>query len=468
MATISFSRSSATTVWCSASGLTTTHTYSIQVYGTRWVDKVTGLVGSTSYTKSFSVNGPASYQARLWDNTISGVAATGTIPAWSSISVYAQCAAGVSQFTLYYGGATKVVSASSGSVSVDVDSGTTVRVENVVLRTGYKRPYLLWYNTQSDLYGYHGPKEFTSTTTIDATFERRIKVGATDDAVYPYRQMVYIDDVLKSDTTNSTYTEDRIVISDLSNYGYYFNQGYEFQYAYIGASTIPRDANYSVPLTANLTTKIQLYFKTPIKSVKPLISSIATTGSSATIHWSKDGGNSGEWRLYYGTSASALQLHSIISSSPTTVSNLKGSTTYYFMIKNWVSASDYKDSNTYSARTKASISSFAWTSSDATMITAGKPVTNLTAAAWRNLAACVNQVRTASGSSEITIPSVSSGSQITASLFNSLRGYIAGLNGAGTVVGEVVAGGIVYASYFANSTSALKEAINRAIANANL
>lgn len=38
MASLSFSRSSATTVWFTATGLTATHTYSLQVYGTKWVD----------------------------------------------------------------------------------------------------------------------------------------------------------------------------------------------------------------------------------------------------------------------------------------------------------------------------------------------------------------------------------------------------------------------------------------------
>jgi hypothetical protein len=45
--------------------------------------------------------------------------------------------------------------------------------------------------------------------------------------------------------------------------------------------------------------------------------------------------------------------------------------------------------------------------------------------------------------------------------------YIGGLTGAGSVVSGVSAGGIVYATYFANSTTDLKSAINRAISSAN-
>ena len=94
-------------------------------------------------------------------------------------------------------------------------------------------------------------------------------------------------------------------------------------------------------------------------------------------------------------------------------------------------------------------------------------MSNITAYAWNNLAALVNQIRKANGYGTVTIPTVASGSQITASLFNTMRGYIAGLTGAGSVTGNVASGSIIYAAYFANSTSALKEAVNRAAAAAN-
>lgn len=389
MATLNFSRSSATRVVFYASGLTTTHTYSLQVYGgSKWYDKVTGLVGSTSYQKFFDVDTASSYQARLWDVTISGVAATGTIPAWAAVHVYAQCADGVSQFTLYYGGATTIVSATSGVVSVEIDSGTTVGVQNVVSRSGYGTPYLLYYNIASDPYGVRGPQEFQSSTYLsDTSFDRRIRVGATSQSQ-----------------------------------------------------------------------------ETP---VKPTIVNVTTTASSATIYWGKNNGTDGEWRLYYGTSTSSLQLYGAVSSSPVTISGLKAGTTYYFMVRNLVSDGSYADSDQYPAATKSNVGTFAWTSSDGTLIASGQPVSNITAYAWNNLASLVNQIRAANGYGTVSIPTVSSGSQITASLFNTMRGYIAGLNGAGTVTGSVASGGIIYAAYFANSTSALKEAINRAAAAAN-
>ena len=78
MASIIFSRLSESRVSARATGCVASHTYNIQVYGNgSWWDKVTGLSGSTSYTRSFSVDTGDSYRARLWDTTILGVGATG-------------------------------------------------------------------------------------------------------------------------------------------------------------------------------------------------------------------------------------------------------------------------------------------------------------------------------------------------------------------------------------------------------
>lgn len=474
MATISFSRISSGTVRYSASGLVLNVDYEVQVYSSangRWYAKDSFTAERTSASGTFTVDTSSSYSGRLYDATNGTSLATATIPAYTevdTVTMYAQCTDGVERFTIAYGSSSQTVYKTSGVVSFSMTAGVSVTIRSVYTSDGYSSPYLLYYNTASDPYGYYGPREFTSSTTIDSSFDRRIKVGATQAALYPYRQMVYVDDTLESDTTNSTYAEDTIVISDLSNYSSYVNRGYTFQYARIGSSSVQRGPSYAVPLTANSTTIIRLYFTAPTQAVKPTITNVSMTSSKATIYWSKNGGSYGSWRLFYGTSASNLQMYSTVSSSPAVVSGLSAGTTYIFMIKNWVSATDYKDSDTYSAKTQNNISSFAWTSSDATLIVSGAPVSNITAAAWRNLASCVNSVRQAAGSSTIPIPSVSSGSQITASLFNTMRGYIAGLSGAGSVVGSVTSGGTVYATYFANSTSALKEAVNRAIANANL
>lgn len=389
MASITFARVSESKVRFTADKLTAAHTYSVQVLGNgTWWNKVTDLAGKTAYTDTFTVDSTTSYQARLWDVTISGEAARGTIPAWSAVHIYAQCTDGVSQFTLYYGGATTTVDATKGVTTVEIDSGTTVSVQNVVPRDGYGTPYLLYYNTASGPYGQYGPNEFYSSASIsDTSFDRRLWVGATSQS-------------------------------------------------------------QATPVT-------------------PTIVNVTTTANSATVYWGKNNGTDGEWRLYYGTSTSSLQLYGTVSSSPVTISGLKAGTAYYFVVRNWISDGNYADSDQYPAATKSNVGTFAWTSNDGTLIASGQPVSNITAYAWNNLAALVNQIRSANGYGTVSIPAVSSGSQITASLFNTMRGYIAGLNGAGAVIGNVASGGTIYAAYFANSTSALKEAVNRAAAAAN-
>lgn len=386
MATLTFSRSSATRVVFTASGLTASHTYSLQVYsGTSWVNKVTNLSGSTSYTKFFNVDNPTSYQARLWDATISGTVATGTIPEWSSIRIYAQCTDGVSQFTLRYGGSTAIVSATAGVTSVEVASGAIVGVQAVIASSGYGTPYLLYYNTASDPYGKNGPREFSSTTSIsDTSFDRRIWVGATSQS-----------------------------------------------------SGTP---------------------------VKPTIANVTTTANSATVYWGKNGGTDGEWRLYYGTSPSNLQLYSTVTSSPATITGLKAGTVYYFVVRNWVSGSSYADSDAFNATTKPATGGFAWTSNDAVYIAAGQPITNLTAAAWNNLI----QIVTNCGGNGQSVPSATAGGRITAYHFNQMRNAIANCKGAGAVVSGVTAGSSkILARLFANNTDSLKEAINRVISAQN-
>lgn len=111
--------------------------------------------------------------------------------------------------------------------------------------------------------------------------------------------------------------------------------------------------------------------------------------------------------------------------------------------------------------TKTPIAYFAWTTSDATAIVAGQPVKNLTASAWQSL---ITKVQSCGGNVG-SIPPAYSGQAITANHFNQMRIAIASLPGAGTVAPSVTQStSQILASYFANTNTALKEAVNRAIA----
>lgn len=470
MASISFTRVSETTVRYSATGLALNVDYQVQVYSSsngKWYAKDSFTAERTSMSGTFTVDTSGSYSGRLYDATNGTSVSTATIPAYlvsNEITVYAQCADGVSQFTLVYDGNTRVIYNTSGSVAVTMTAGASLSVRSVYSLDGYGSPYLLYYNTESDPYGVHGPISFTGSASIsDTSFDRRIRVGATETSLYPYRQIVYIDDEEVSDTTNSSYSEDSITISDLPNYSYYLNQGYQFDYARVGSSSTHRGPTYSVSLTANTTTIIRLYFITLEKSTTPIISRLTATASSVTIEWSKNGGTNGEWLLYYGTDPDNPSRMLGISSSPHTVTGLTPNTKYYFMIQNRVTSTDKKESLVSSITTKTDISLFSWTTNDTTRIAAGQPVSNLSAASWNAL---IEKVSSCGGVTS-SIPTAVSGDAITANHFNQMRNAIASLSGAGSIAATVAVGATIQAILFANATTALKEAINRAITAKN-
>lgn len=281
--------------------------------------------------------------------------------------------------------------------------------------------------------------------------------------LYPYTIYIYIDGTAGPTTTNTTNTESSVLISSLPAYINYAAD-YDFQYATVVGLSGQYNANSYITLTSGSTTGIRLYFKSKIRSAEPIISNVTTTRTTATINWSKNGGTEGVWIIYYGLSSASMVNGGYATSSPATITGLTPGKTYIFYIQNYVSSSDKANSNSVTAATNEAIGYFAWTNDDAANIQSGQPVTNLTASAWRNLIAKV----AACGGSTGSIPTASSGTKITANHFNQMRNAISGLTGAGSVASSVTSGtSKVLASLFANATTALKEAINRAISAKN-
>lgn len=280
---------------------------------------------------------------------------------------------------------------------------------------------------------------------------------------YPYTVYIFIDGAAGPTATNTTNTESSVLVSSIPAYTTYAAD-YDFQYATVVGLSGQYTANSRIQLTSGSTTGIRLYFKSKIHSVAPLINRVTTTSTTATIYWSKNGGTTGTWIIYYGLSASSMASGGYATSSPVTITGLTPGKTYIFYIQNYVNSKDTAESNSVTVATKDTIGYFAWTNDDATNIKPGQPVKNLTAAAWRNLIAKV----AACGGSTASIPSASSGTPITANHFNQMRDAISGLTGAGSVASSVISGtSKVLASLFANTATALKEAINRAISTKN-
>lgn len=334
-----------------------------------------------------------------------------------------------------------------------------VRISDLAAYTAYADAYDFQYAKVGD-----SSVEYASYSLINLTQGSMTYISLYFvKKLYPYTIYIYIDGTAGPTTTNTTNTESSVLISSLPAYINYAAD-YDFQYATVVGLSGQYNADSRITLTSGSTTGIRLYFKSRIRSVEPIISSVTTTSTTATINWSKNGGTEGVWIIYYGLSSASMASGGYVTSSPATITGLTPGKTYIFYIQNYVSSSDKANSNSVTAATNEAIGYFAWTNDDATNIQSGQPVTNLTASAWQNLIAKV----AACGGSTGSIPTASSGTKITANHFNQMRNAISGLTGAGSVASSVTSGtSKVLASLFANATTALKEAINRAISAKN-
>lgn len=340
-----------------------------------------------------------------------------------------------------------------------MNTESKVRISELAAYTAYADAYDFQYAKVGD-----SSVEYASYSLINLTRGSMTYISLYFvKKLYPYTIYIYIDGTAGPTTTNTTNTESSVLISSLPAYINYAAD-YDFQYATVVGLSGQYNANSRITLTSGSTTGIRLYFKSKIRSVEPIISNVTTTSTTATINWSKNGGTEGVWIIYYGLSSASMASGGYITSSPATITGLTPGKTYIFYIQNYVSSSDKANSNSVTAATNEAIGYFAWTNDDATNIQTGQPVTNLTASAWQNLIAKV----AACGGSTGSIPTASSGTKITANHFNQMRNAISGLTGAGSVASSVTSGiSKVLASLFANATTALKEAINRAISAKN-
>ena len=334
-----------------------------------------------------------------------------------------------------------------------------VRISDLAAYTAYADAYDFQYANVGD-----SSIEYASYSLINLTRGSMTYISLYFvKKLYPYTLYIYIDGTAGPTTTNTTNTESSVLVSSLFADTQYAID-YDFQYATVEGLSGQYNANSRITLKSGSITGIRLYFKSKIRSVEPIISNVTTTSTTATINWSKNGGTEGVWVIYYGLSSASMTSGGYITSSPATITGLTPGKTYIFYIQNYVSSSDKANSNSVTAATNEAIGYFAWTNDDATNIQPGQPITNLTASAWKNLIVKV----AACGGSTGSIPTASPGTTITANHFNQMRNAISGLTGAGSVASSVTSGkSKVLASLFANATTALKEAINRAISAKN-
>lgn len=558
------------------SGLSRGTRYAFRVYYTTpngstgdWRHPSSGTVTATSSSCNLSIQinmttaGTYKFYVNVWNGTNNSNSTTNTVTkvvsggGTTSRTHYARCGDGISYF---YIGGNQIKSTGATSFTA---STNTLTISNIGRTSGYSTPYLAYYNVSSS------PSQWdvnyvsfsSSSYSIDASFSRRITLKATKSVTYyPYTQYVYVDGKLQQTTQNTTNTSSSVRISSLAGYTNYIGT-YNFNYA--SANNKQYAASAYVSLTAGSTTYISLYFLTKTYAVAPTLSVSSKTETTIMLNWDKNGGSAGNYRLYYrqGSSASWI-LYGTYTGTVATVTGLTGGTSYYFYVQNYVSSSDYKNSNqigatteaakiavvptltivstdtnsisiswnknggtdgdwrvyyglsttslslyniysgsaatitglqentTYfvqvvnyidssrqaksmvlNAKTKSSlpaIAYFSWTSNDTANIKAGNKFSSfITAIGWNNLTAKINECRTRLGYSTISFTQANKGNTLTAEMYNTVKNNISNLTSAGTVTADVSKGQTAYASLFANSSSALKEAINRVVAALN-
>ena len=117
--------------------------------------------------------------------------------------------------------------------------------------------------------------------------------------------------------------------------------------------------------------------------------------------------------------------------------------------------------------TKGSIDLFYWSSAstDASLIAAGQPISNMTAARWNRFKAKIAELAAAEGGS-YSYSTVASGDTFYATEFNAVRTAIMNRSGYGTLPAAQSSGNAVKASLFEGSGS-LKTALNAAITHYN-
>lgn len=116
---------------------------------------------------------------------------------------------------------------------------------------------------------------------------------------------------------------------------------------------------------------------------------------------------------------------------------------------------------------KGSIDLFYWNSAltDASLIAAGQPISNMTAARWNRFKAKIAELAAAEGGS-YSYSTVASGDTFYATEFNAVRAAIMNRSGYGTLPAAQASGNAVKASLFEGSGS-LKTALNAAITHYN-
>lgn len=216
----------------------------------------------------------------------------------------------------------------------------------------------------------------------------------------------------------------------------------------------------SSPVTGMSDRTLYAHWKEDV--ISPTISNVSHTDTTITISLNRNNATTGSWIIEASLSnfGTVVYTTTITSTTQTTITltGLTPETTYYIRARH-VNGGVSASSNVISATTRTS--TFQWTSNDSVYVIKSAVFTDaITAAKWNELIEKVNWCRRRKGLSTVLLNDAIRGQPILATNFNDMRDAIADMH---TVTPARSAGDEILATYFANSDTSLKSAINAVI-----
>ena len=339
-------------------------------------------------------------------------------------------------YTIYFNGN----GATSGSMSsMSCYYGSTYKLNS----NAYKRVYTLTYD-----------KNYTGASSSDVSVPCTFLYWSCNNSTYrdgaSVSNLTSIND--DSVTMYAQWEYGSVTLPTLIRSGYKFEGWYTSSGSYIG------EGGSSYTVKSNQT--IYAHWKEDV--ISPTISNVSHTDTTITISLNRNNATTGSWVIEASLSnfGTVVYTATITSTTQTTITltGLTPETTYYIRARH-VNGGVSASSNVISATTRTS--TFQWTSNDSVYIIKSAVFTDaITAAKWNELIEKVNWCRRRKGLSTVYLNSAIRGQPILATNFNDMRDAIANMH---TVTPARSAGDEILATYFANSDTSLKSAINAVI-----
>ena len=339
-------------------------------------------------------------------------------------------------YTIYFNGN----GATSGSMSsMSCYYGSTYKLNS----NAYKRVYTLTYN-----------KNYTGASSSDVSVPCTFLYWSCNNSTYRDGASVSNLTSINGDsvTMYAQWEYGSVTLPTLIRSGYKFEGWYTSSGSYIG------EGGSSYTVKSNQT--IYAHWKEDV--ISPTISNVSHTDTTITISLNRNNATTGSWIIEASLSnfGTVVYTATITSTTQTTITltGLTPETTYYIRARH-VNGGVSANSNVISATTRTS--TFQWTSNDSVYVIKSAVFTDaITAAKWNELIEKVNWCRRRKGLSTVLLNDAIRGQPILATNFTAMRNAIADMH---TVTPARSAGDEILATYFANSDTSLKSAINAVI-----